>query len=103
VDGDPGQLVTQYLALSGVQPGAHLDPQLGGLANNCLGTSNSPCRSVKGSKESIARSIDLATTIALELTTDDSVMTLEEFSPIAIAETRHEFGRSGDVGAEDRC
>jgi len=65
VDGDPGQLVAQYLALSSVQPGAHLDPQVGGLANNCLGTSNSPRRSVKCSEESIARRIDLATTIPI--------------------------------------
>ena len=54
VDGDPGQLVTQNLALAGVQPGAHLDTKGSCLSNECVGASNRPRRSIKRGQESIA-------------------------------------------------
>jgi hypothetical protein len=89
---NPGQFVLQHLALPGVHARSQLETQADSLVNNGCCASDRTRRPIERSKESVACGIDLASPIALQLASHQSMMALEEFPPSPIAELRDELG-----------
>jgi hypothetical protein len=61
VDGNPRDLVSDDLALSRVQSGAHLDPELAHRFDDRVRAANGADRAVERGEEAVPRGVDLVT------------------------------------------
>ena len=59
-------------------------------------------RPVEGGEETIAGSVDLDSSKALEVATDHLVVTLEQIAPAAVAKLTCSIRRTDDIGEQDR-
>ncbi len=63
---------------------------------HCLG------RALKRGQEAIPNGVDLTTTAARNLATDNGMVALEQGAPTHVSERRRNLGRTDDVGEHDR-
>ena len=80
-DGHTSKLVIHALALAGVNTGADLDTEAPHYISDALGATYGAGRPVECREEAVAGTVDLTSTIALDLLADDCVMPLEEIAP----------------------
>ena len=85
----------------GVQSGPDLEPERRHRLRDCAGAANPRCRPVERREEPVARRVDLAAAEALELTSDDRVVTLDEVAPTLVADARGGLRGLDDVGEEN--
>src|SRR5213593_3757533 len=88
VHGDAADLCAHHLALAGVHPRANLQAERANATADGRGTADGPGRPVEGSKEAVARSVDLSPPIALQLVTGRTIEAVEQLVPAGIAELR---------------
>jgi hypothetical protein len=74
VDGEAGDLVPEELDLTGVKPGAHLEPEGPHAVAHGAGAADSARGAVEGGQEAIARGVDLTAAEPAELAPDDGVV-----------------------------
>jgi hypothetical protein len=97
VDGEPGDLVACELALAGVQPGSHLEAELGDGGPDRRGAADGADRPVEAGEEAVAGRIHLNPAEARKLPADGSVVLVQKLAPAAVAKLRHHLGRADDV------
>jgi hypothetical protein len=97
VDGQPGDLLPDALALAGVDPRPHLETELGNPLHDLAGTGDRPRGPVEAREEPVPGRVDLDSAEALELTADGRVVLLEQLSPGAVAKLHRPFGRADQI------
>src|SRR5215210_4126803 len=100
---DTCELVVADLALADMNPRAHLNSERTKRVADCRGGMDGARRSVECGEEAVSRGVELSTSVARKFAADRSMMALEEVPPARISHTRHEFGRTDDVGEQDGC
>lgn len=71
------------------------------MHRNSSATAHGPRGTVKGSKKTITRRLDLSATMALKLLAHKEMMMPDQLSPSPIADLSRTFGRVNDVGEEN--
>jgi len=94
---DTTELLAYDLTLSGVDARANMDAQLPDRVHDCPSTANRTRRTVKGCQETVASSIDLATSMPSKLVANKGVMLSEQVFPSSITEFDKSLGRLNDV------
>ena len=102
VHGDAGEVVAAGLALSRVQPGPHLEPDVFGLVSDRLRTSDRPGRSIEGRQKPVASRFHLLAVEPLQLAAHGRVVGIEHVVPTSVAQAHGPFGRAHDVREHDR-
>jgi len=102
VHGDPGELVTDLLALAGVHAAANFEAELADALRDRACAHDRARWSVECGEETVAGVVDLAAAVQVKLTADARVMTLEQVGPAAVAESVRLLGRADQIGEEDR-
>src|SRR5919198_3481431 len=85
VDCDPAGLVAVELALARMDPGAHLEAELADGTPHRAGTADRARGAVEAREDAVARGVDLLSSEACDLASDDDVVTLEEVAPREVA------------------
>src|SRR5262245_58036126 len=86
VDGQPSEVVTADLALTGVEADAQVDPEFPGRLDDRLCAANGASRAVEGCKEAVPAGFDLSTTMPPELLAHGSVVAVEQRPPTVVAQ-----------------
>jgi hypothetical protein len=86
VNTDSPDLPIHELALTSVQSGANLDPEVADGVGDHTAATNCARRPVEGREKPIARGVEFAPPEASELAPDRDVVLVEELSPAAFAE-----------------
>jgi hypothetical protein len=95
------EILASHLALAGVHPGAHPQPQLGGLVHDGSRGANRPCRPGEDREGAVAERLDHAPVGGGDSGLDELVMPFEQFAPRGVAELRRAAGGIRDVGEHD--
>ncbi len=77
VHGDAAVFVSHHFALARMKSGAHVDAELVHCLRDGARTANPACRTIEGGEEPIARGINLAATIVIQLATHGLMMAFE--------------------------
>ena len=101
VHGNPGDLPASHLTLSCMQACANPESQLPQLADDPGRAPDRAGWTVKGGKETISRSVDLAAAVPGELAANDLMVALEHLEPSPVAEFGSTIRGVDDVGEED--
>ena len=88
VYGDPGEVVTAYFALPGVQPGSQVEAEPARVFGDRLRAADGTCGSIEGGEEPVAGSLDLVSPEPLKRTADLGVVLVEDFAPTAVTKLR---------------
>src|SRR5688572_422366 len=97
VHGDAAELVADDLALAGMHAGADLDASRARCVAHGGCAADGARGAVEGGEEAVARGINLATAVMLEVLPHERLKTLEELAPFAVAERRGAFGGLNDI------
>src|SRR5262249_16997059 len=98
VHGDAGEVVTDRLALAGVDPGSDRDSGVGELLDQRPSAADRTGRAVEGGEKAITGRADLAAAEAHELRAHEPVVMLEHLPPAPVTERRCLLGRGDNVG-----
>jgi hypothetical protein len=102
VDREAADPATYELALAGVQPRTHLEPQLAHAFNELLCASDPSRRRIERREEAVASRVDLTAAGHGERSPEECMMPIDEIAPSAITEAREVRRRSDDVGEQHR-
>src|SRR5829696_1600290 len=102
VHGDARQVVPAQLALTTVNAGPDLEPEVTGADRDRPGAVDRTSRSVEGGQEPVAGCVHLVTAVAAELAPDCCVVPVEEVVPAPVAFGGGAGGRIDDVREEHR-
>jgi hypothetical protein len=83
-----------------VDAAADLDPEIADRLHHGAGTANGLGGAVERRQEPVSGRVHLSTPKALELDTDQAVMSPQQLAPPAVSELRCDVGRAHDVGEE---
>jgi len=101
VDGEATDLVTDHLALAGVQPGTDLDPERADSQADGASAAHAARGAVEGGGEdSIPGGVDPTAAEAGKLPPGDGVVAVEHVVPSAVADHGRLLGGADDVGEE---
>ena len=95
-------IMVQYFALAGMEPGTDFDAERPDFLGNGTGAANAARRTIKGREDAVAGRFDLMAAKACEIAPDRGVMTIEQIAPAVVAERDGFFGRADDVGKQHR-
>src|SRR5229473_6697699 len=101
VDGDPSDLVSVELALTGVNAGAQLEPERSGGGDERARALDCPRRPVEGREQAVPGRIDFLASEMGELAANLPVKSCQEVSPGGVAQLGRARGRANDVREED--
>src|SRR5262249_11451472 len=96
-----GEIVAPDLALAGVHPGAHREPEVAALGDDRLRAPHGPAGAIEARHHAVAGRLHHAATAAVDDRTHAPVVIVEHVVPTAVAERGHVDGRVDDVGEED--
>src|SRR4029077_2698209 len=99
---DPADVIATDFALTGVQPGAHLDAECLHRVADRHRAADRPLRAVKHRQEAITRRIHLAAPKSSELRPDDGVVRIKQRVPVTVADLCGPARRVHDVGEQHR-
>jgi hypothetical protein len=94
------EIVTDDLALPGVQTATDLEAERLNSLPDCAGTANRAGGAVEGRQETIAGGVDLAPAMLLQYLADFAMERPEQFAPRTIAKFRNALGRAHDIGKQ---
>src|SRR5436305_15194091 len=100
--GNPAELSIDDLALTRVQAGSDLDPQLGDLAAYGRCALDATRRSVERREEPVAGRIQFPPAMPGQLTANERMVALDDLPPPCVAHLRQASRRIDDVREEDR-
>src|SRR5215207_3967980 len=100
VHGDPGEVITAQLALTGVETGPNLEPEIAGTGRDGLGTVDGATGSVESGQEAVARGLDLLPAEPVQLMTDRRVVRVQQLVPALVASGSGTRSRLHDVGEQ---
>src|ERR1700730_12932214 len=101
--GDTRDSRLDYLELSGVKPGAYLDPEAVHTLDERERAAHPSRWPVEDGEEPIAAAVDLAAAKTRELTAHDAVMLADESTPPSIAKLNRPGRRLHHVGEQHGC
>ena len=81
MNGNAADSPLKHLALACVNPGSDRDAQLANILDDLAGARQSLRWTLKGSQETVPRSVDLTSTKAVEFLAHDRVMIGKKFAP----------------------
>lgn len=81
VNGNAADSTLKHLALACVNSGSDCDAQLANVFDDLAGARQSLRRTLKGSQETVPRSVDLMSTKAVKFLAHDRVMIRKKFAP----------------------
>jgi hypothetical protein len=102
VDRDAADLLTDDLALAGMQAAADLQVQRAHLVANPACTANDASWAVERGEEPVAGGVDLPPAEPRELAPCHAVVLPEQLAPTAIADRERALGGPDDIGEQDR-
>src|SRR5439155_3751005 len=100
-DGDTGRLPIDQFALSCMDAGADLDPEVPHALGDLERTANGAGRPVKGRVEAVAGSVVLDTVPARQRVTHHSMVVLDELLPGVVTEGGLLMRRTDDIGEQN--
>src|SRR5439155_8067347 len=103
VDGDPTDVFTAELALTGVDAGPDLEPKSLRGFREAFRTADRTRRTIERSNEPVAGGVHLAASQALERQAKQTVVLVEQIAPAAVAHPSSRLRRRDNVGKEQRA
>lgn len=100
VNGDASKLLSDRLALAGMQPGTYLDSERANGVPDGARAADGPCGAIERRQEPVAGRVNLPSPEALDLSPHPGVEALEELAPAPIAEGGRALRRAHDVHEE---
>jgi hypothetical protein len=99
VRGDSTDVIAPHFALSGVNPGSHLETQSLGAVTDGAGGSNCSAGTAEGSERSIATGLHKAPVKPLDCGSDEAIVGVEHLASLSITQP----GRNLTFEAAQRC
>ena len=101
VDRDAFHLAADELYLAGVNAGTDLEAELTDGVDRALSAGDRPRRAVAGGEETVTGAANLPAAVAGELSSDGSVVGIEQRAPAAVADLDRARRGLDDVSEED--
>src|ERR1043165_5417836 len=86
-----------------MQPGSHFDAKIAHDVPDRGGAANRADRTVESGEEAVPGRVQFAAAEAIQLSTDERMMALEEVRPGSISQLCSFLRRADDVCEQDRC
>jgi hypothetical protein len=100
MDGQPTQIVTPGVALSGVQSGSDFDTETVCCLDDFGCASNGTSRSIKVGQETVPGGLDLSSAESLQLVSHGSIMSIEDRAPALVSNFSGSSSGVDDVSKE---
>jgi hypothetical protein len=100
VYGDATDVVAAMLDLAGVDAGSDLQAERPDRLLDRLRAADRSRRAIEGGQHAITGRLDLSATVPVQLTSNDSVVTVQKLRPMLVSQARSDLGGANDVGEQ---